>query len=220
MIPAGDGIARISGFPQVRLDDLLLFEGGGMGFALALEEDAISAVLVEDAAAVEAGHEVRGTGEVLRTLVGDGLLGRVDPLGRPLDGGAPPQGPLQPIERADPAIIDRAPITEQVETGGRAIDALFTLGRGQRELLIGDRATGKTSLAVDAIVAQKRSDVICIYVAIRQRATAVRRAIDAVRRHGRARAVHLRRGLRRRARRPAMGGALRGHGHGRGGAGP
>ncbi len=181
----GDGIARVSGLPDARLDELLRFEGGRMGFILALDEAEIGAVLIDDAAGIEAGQAVRGTGEVLRTVTGDALLGRVvDPLGRPLDGGPAPQGPRRPVERAAPAIIDRDPIAEQVETGVLAVDAMFALGRGQRELIIGDRATGKTSLAVDAIVAQKRSELVCVYVAVGQRATAVQRAIEAIRRHG------------------------------------
>lgn len=181
-----DGIARVSGLPDVRLDELLRFENGLAGFALTLDAEEIGAVLLDDGAAIEAGSRVAGTGEVIRVPVGPGLLGRVvDPLGRPLDGGPPIVAEdHHPIERPAPAIIERDLVAEPVETGILVLDALFALGRGQRELVIGDRATGKTAIAVDAIVNQKRSDVISVYVAVGQRATAVERVIEAVRAHG------------------------------------
>jgi len=129
---------------------------------------------------------VTGTGEVLRVPIGEDLLGRiVDPLGRPLDGGKPVVAERRdPVERAAPAIIDRDLVKDPVETGVLVVDALFALGRGQRELIVGDRATGKTSLAIEAIINQKHSDMICVYVAVGQRATAVERAIEAVTQHG------------------------------------
>lgn len=181
-----DGIARISGLPGVRLNELLHFEGGLTGFALALDADEIGAVLLDEGTGTEAGMRVHGTGEVVRVPVGPGLLGRVvDPLGRPLDRGDPIEGEAQhPVERAAPAIIDRDLVTQPVETGLLVVDTLFALGRGQRELIIGDRATGKTALAVDTLISQKHSDVICVYVAVGQRATAVERVIAAVREHG------------------------------------
>ena len=181
-----DGIARISGLPDVKLNELLRFEGGRLGFALALDAEDISAVLLDEAAAIEAGSCVAGTGEVVRVPVGEGLLGRVvDPLGRPLDRAEPPVAAShEPIERPAPAIIERDLVSEPVETGLLVVDALFALGRGQRELIIGDRATGKTAVAVDAMINQKNSDVICVYVAVGQRATAVERVIEAVRAHG------------------------------------
>ena len=181
-----DGIARVSGLPDVRLDELLRFENGVAGFALTLDAEDIGAVLLDDGAAIEAGSRVAGTGEVIRVPVGPGLLGRVvDPLGRPLDGGPPIVAEdHHPIERPAPAIIERDLVAEPVETGILVLDALFALGRGQRELVIGDRATGKTAIAVDAIVNQKHSDVISVYVAVGQRATAVERVIEAVRAHG------------------------------------
>ncbi|MGE0224820.1 MAG: F0F1 ATP synthase subunit alpha [Acetobacteraceae bacterium] len=180
-----DGIARISGLPDVRLNELLQFEGGYAGFALTLDADAISAVLLDDAP-VQAGSRVTGTGDVIRVPVGPGLLGRVvDPLGRPLDHTAPITAETrEPVERPAPSIIERDLIDQPVETGILVIDALFALGRGQRELIIGDRATGKTAIAVDAIINQKNSDLICVYVAVGQRATAVERVIQAVRQHG------------------------------------
>ena len=181
-----DGIALISGLPDVRLNELLRFEGERLGFALTLDADAIGAVLLDDGDGISAGSRVAGTGQVVEVPVGAGLLSRVvDPLGRPLDRDeAVPADLHMPIERAAPAIIERDLVTQPVATGILLIDALFAIGRGQRELIIGDRATGKTSIALDTIVNQKDSDVICVYVAIGQRATAVQRAIDAVRRHG------------------------------------
>lgn len=182
-----DGIAHISGLPNVRLGELLRFEGGESGYVLTLDEDRISAVLLDDETGIVAGTRVSGTGEVLRVPVGPGLLGRVvDPLGRPLDRKGDPviAEDHLPIERPAPAIIERDLVSEPVETGVLVVDALFALGRGQRELVIGDRATGKTSLAIDAIINQKHGDMICIYVAVGQRATAVERVIEAVQEHG------------------------------------
>lgn len=181
-----DGIALISGLPDVRLNELLRFEGDRLGFALTLDPDTIGAVLLDDSDAIAAGSRVSSTGQVVEVPVGEGLLGRiVDPLGRPLDRDEPvPAEAHMPIERPAPAIIERDLVTQPVATGILLIDALFAIGRGQRELIIGDPATGKTSIALDTIVNQKDSDVICVYVAIGQRATAVQRAIDAVRRHG------------------------------------
>jgi F-type H+-transporting ATPase subunit alpha len=186
VVQVGDGIARVAGLPDVRLNELLRFEGGETGLALTLEEDAIGAILLDTAHKVEAGSRVSGQDDVLRVPVGQELLGRiVDPLGRPLDGRDPIAARAYlPVERPAPAIIERALVNEPVDTGVLVIDALFALGRGQRELIIGDRATGKTSLALDAIVNQKHSDMVCVYVAVGQRSTAVERAIEAVRAHG------------------------------------
>ena len=178
----GDGIALISGLPDARLAELLKFDKGQFGFVHSLERDRIGCVLLSDVDGVEAGDSVRGTGDVVRAPVGPELLGRiVDPLGRPIDG----KGPISvkttmPIERAAPAIIDRDLVVQPVQTGLLVIDALFALGRGQRELIIGDRAIGKTTIGIDAIINQKSSDIICIYVAIGQKSSAVRRAIDAI----------------------------------------
>jgi F-type H+-transporting ATPase subunit alpha len=186
VVEVSDGIARISGLPDIRLDELVQFSRGQFGFAQVLERDHISCVLLDDVATVQAGDTVRGTGDVVRVPVGHGLLGRVvDPLGRPLDG----KGPITceasaPIERAAPAIIDRDLVTQPLQTGIVVIDALFALGRGQRELIIGDRAIGKTAVGIDTIINQKTGDVICIYVAIGQKSSNVRRAIDAIRAGG------------------------------------
>jgi len=186
VLHVADGVARIAGLPQAGLNELLRFEGRQLGFAAALDAETIEAVVLDAPETVAAGSRVTCTGRILEVPVGGALLGRVvDPLGRPLDSGAllEPEAHL-PIERPAPEIIARAAVSEPVETGVLAIDALFALGRGQRELIIGDRATGKTSIAVDAIVNQKRSDMICVYVAVGQRATAVERVIEAVREHG------------------------------------
>jgi F-type H+-transporting ATPase subunit alpha len=187
VVHAADGIARISGLPEARLGELLRFgNGNGTGFVLTLDAETLDAVVLDEAAGIAAGDRVAATGEVMRVPVGEALLGRVvDPLGRALDaGGAITTAEAWPIERPAPAIIERDLVSEPVETGVLVVDALFALGRGQRELIIGDRATGKTALALDAIIAQKHSDMICVYVAVGQRATAVERAIEAVRAHG------------------------------------
>ena len=181
-----DGIALVSGLPDVRLNELLRFDGERFGFALTLDADTIGAVLLDDGDAITAGSVVTGTGQVVQVPVGPGLLGRVvDPLGRPLDGGGAVQAEARmPIERPAPSIIERDLVAEPISTGILLIDALFAIGRGQRELIIGDRATGKTAIAIDTIVNQKDTDVICVYVAIGQRASAVERVIAAVREHG------------------------------------
>jgi len=181
-----DGIAFVSGLPQVALNELLRFETGQLGFALALDANRIGVVLLDPGETIDAGARVFATGEVARAPVGESLLGRVvDPLGRPLDGGAPiAAAAFHPVEREAPSIIARDLVAEPVETGLLVIDSMFALGRGQRELIIGDRATGKTSIALDAIINQSRSDVVCVYVAVGQRMTAVERAIEAVRSRG------------------------------------
>jgi len=181
-----DSVARVSGLPGARLGELLRFEGGRMGYALSLEPAAINAAIFDEGEAIGVGSPVNATGEVARTPVGSGLLGRVvDPLGRPLDRDEPIAAEaFMAVERPAPAIIDRALVEEPVATGLLVVDALFALGRGQRELIIGDRATGKTAIAVDTIINQKRSDMISVYVAVGQRATAVERVVEAVRERG------------------------------------
>lgn len=181
-----DGVARISGLPDVGLNELVRFQGGQSGLILTLNKDSLDAVILDDGDRVEAGHKVTDTGNVVSVPVGDALLGRiVDPLGHPLDGGeAISAEQWYPVERAAPSIIERDLVTEPVETGILVVDALFALGRGQRELIIGDRATGKTSIAVDAMINQKHSDLICVYVAIGQRATSVERVVEAVHAYG------------------------------------
>jgi F-type H+/Na+-transporting ATPase subunit alpha len=181
-----DGIAMVSGLPGVRLDELLRFERGEVGFVLTLDRDAVGCVLLDEAGGIEAGHRVRGTGEICRVPVGPGLLGRiVDPLGRPLDGeGAVAAAAFEPIERPAPTIVDRDFVTEPVQTGVLVLDAMFALGRGQRELIIGDRATGKTAIAVDCMINQKGSDIICIYVGVGQKSSTVKRVVNAIQTHG------------------------------------
>jgi F-type H+-transporting ATPase subunit alpha len=186
VVSVGDGVAMVSGLPNVRLNELVRFARGQTGFAQALGETRLGCVLLDEVEGVQAGDRVQGSGEVLRTPVGPGLLGRVvDPLGRPLDGGPPvPAEGDEPLERPAPAIVERDLVTEPVQTGILAIDAMFPLGRGQRELIIGDRAIGKTAVAVDAIVNQRSSDIVCVYVAIGQKSSSVARVIQQVRAHG------------------------------------
>ena len=181
-----DGVAMVSGLPEARLGELLRFEGGRMGYALSLEAQSVNAAIFDEAEAISVGSLVSATGEVACVPVGPGLLGRVvDPLGRPLDRDEPVMAEaFHPVERPAPAIIDRALVSEPVATGVLVVDALFALGRGQRELIIGDRATGKTAIAVDTIINQKRSDMICVYVAVGQRATAVERVVEAAKQFG------------------------------------
>ena len=186
-----DGVALISGLRDVRLDEVLDFAGGQVGFAQVLDPDLIGCVLLDaardtQAGKVHAGEAVFGTGEVVSVPVGEALLGRiVDPLGRPLDGKGPiaAQGRL-PIEQPAPSIIERDLVTQPVQTGVLVVDTLFPLGRGQRELIVGDHSTGKTTLAIDALIAQAQSDMICIYVAVGQKSSSVRRAIDALQQRG------------------------------------
>ncbi len=181
-----DGIAQIDGLPDAALGALLQCDTGAYAFAHSLDRDAINAVFLDEGTNVTVGTRVNDTGDVLRVPVGKALLGRVvDPLGRPLDGGPEIEAiDHWPVERPAPSIIERDLVSEPLETGVLVMDSLFALGRGQRELIVGDHATGKTALAVDAIINQKHSDVICVYVAVGQRASAVERVIDAVRTHG------------------------------------
>jgi len=159
------GIARVHGLPGVGFEELLLFPGGLSGIAFNLDEDGVDVVLLGDHAHLHAGQEVQRTGRVMDVAVGDALLGRViDPLGRPLDGGARvAAGERLPIERPAAAIMDRAPVTEPLQTGQKVIDALIPIGRGQRELILGDRQTGKTAIAIDTIFNQRGKDVLCVY---------------------------------------------------------
>ena len=172
----------ISALTGIQLDELVRFQKGQFGFVQVLEADRIGCVLFDDVDGVEAGDTVTGTGDVVRVPVGSALLGRVvDPLGRPLDGKGPiASETLEPIERPAPAIIDRDLVIQPVQTGLLVVDTLFALGRGQRELIIGDRAIGKSTIGIDAIINQRTSDIICIYIAVGQKSSSVRRAIDAI----------------------------------------
>jgi F-type H+-transporting ATPase subunit alpha len=182
----GDGVARVEGLPDAALDELLQLADGTMAQAVELGPEEIGCVLLDNSPTVSAGELVRGTGRVVEVPVGDALLGRVvDPLGRPLDDGGPVEAAgFAPADRPAPAIVDRAPVTVPLETGTAAVDAMFAIGRGQRELIIGDRSTGKTTLAVDAIINQRGGDVLCVYVAVGQRASATKRVIEQVQQHG------------------------------------
>jgi len=184
ILHVADGVASISGLPQARLNELLRFPGDVYGVCFNLDAEEIGCVLLAGAEKLAAGDPVRLTGRVVVVPVGDALLGRVvDALGRPLDGeGGIEAERWDPVEKEAPAILSRAPVTQQLITGIKAIDALVPIGRGQRELIVGDRATGKTAIAVDTILSQRNSDVICIYVAIGQKVSTVKRVTESLRR--------------------------------------
>ena len=175
-----DGVARVKGLENVMASELLEFPGGLVGVALNLEEDSIGVVLMGDSNHIEEGNPVKQTGEVLSIGVGDGFLGRViDPLGNPIDG----KGPIEFTERRRlelqaPSVVERQPVGEPLQTGIKAIDSMIPIGRGQRELIIGDRQIGKTAVAVDTIINQKDTDVKCIYVAIGQKSSTVAEVVE------------------------------------------
>ena len=175
----GDGIARVHGLSNVRATELVEFPNGVMGMALNLEEDNVGCVLFGADTLISEGDQVRRTGRIVEVPVGEGLLGRVvNPLGQPLDGkGEVPSNQTLPVERKAPGVIDRQPVTEPLQTGIKIIDATVPIGRGQRELIIGDRQTGKTAIAVDTIINQKDQDVKCIYVVIGQKASTVAKVV-------------------------------------------
>jgi len=186
VLSAGDGIARLAGLPGVSAQELVQFPSGVMGIAFNLDEFEVGCILLGDDAEVSAGSTVRRTGTVVQTPVGEGLIGRVvDPLGYPLDGGPDLDGVLtEPIERDSPPILSRASVSRPLATGIKSIDTMIPIGRGQRELIIGDRNTGKTTVAVNAILNQREEEMVCIYVAIGQRASAIARVCDMLRREG------------------------------------
>ena len=175
----GDGIARVHGLGNVRASELVEFPHGIMGMALNLEADNVGCVLFGDDTRIHEGDEVKRTGRIVEVPVGEGLLGRVvDPLGRALDGkGGIEAADSLPVERKAPGVIERQPVSEAVQTGIKIIDSTVPIGRGQRELIIGDRQTGKTAIAVDTIINQKGGDLICIYVAIGQKASTVAKVV-------------------------------------------
>ena len=180
------GIAKVSGLPSVGFEELIKFPGDLLGMAFNVDEAEIGVVLLGEYWHLNAGDEVERTGRVMDVAVGGGLLGRViDPLGRPLDGnGAVTASERLPIERAAPHIMDRAPVTVPLQTGLKVIDALIPVGRGQRELILGDRQTGKTAIALDTILNQRDQNVVCVYCAIGQRASAVAKAVANLRGKG------------------------------------
>jgi F-type H+-transporting ATPase subunit alpha len=182
----GDGVARVSGLPNAMASEMLEFPGGLFGVALNLEADDIGTVLMGESHHVQEGTPVKQTGRVLSIPVGDAMLGRViNPLGEPLDG----KGPISAtetrlLEVIAPSVVERQPVSEPLQTGIKAIDGMIPIGRGQRELIIGDRQTGKTAIAVDAIINQRGTGVKCIYVAIGQKASTVAEVVDILERHG------------------------------------
>ena len=186
VIEVGDGIVRIHGLASAKYNELLQFPNDIIGIAMNLEEDSVSAIILGDYRGIREGDEVRSTGRIAEVPAGNALIGRVvDPLGRPLDG----KGPIvtestRPIERVAPNVVLRAPVDTPVQTGIKAVDAMFPIGRGQRELIIGDRSTGKTAIALDAIVNQRGGDLICIYVAIGQKISQVARVVSMLEKHG------------------------------------
>ncbi len=186
VIEAGDGIARISGLANVRSQELVQFENAVMGIAFNLESDSVGVIIMGDYSGIEEGMLVRGTGRIASVPVGEGVVGRVvNALGDPLDG----KGAIQfdtyfPVERIAAGVVERKDVDTPVQTGIKAIDAMTPIGRGQRELIIGDRQTGKTALAIDTIINQKGKDLICIYVAIGQKRAAVARTVAILEQHG------------------------------------
>ncbi|MCJ7807391.1 MAG: F0F1 ATP synthase subunit alpha, partial [Dehalococcoidia bacterium] len=186
VVEVGDGIARIHGLSGVKSSELLQFPNDVIGIALNLEEDSVGAVILGGGEGVKEGDEVRSTGRIAEVPVGDGLIGRViDPLGEPLDG----KGPLKyektrPVERVAPNVVTRKSVDTSVHTGIKAIDSMIPLGRGQRELIIGDRATGKTAIGIDTIISQKGGDLTCIYVAIGQKTSKVAQTVAVLEQYG------------------------------------
>ena len=180
------GIAKVSGLPGVGFDELVTFPGDVLGIAFNVDADEIGVVLLGEYWHLQTGDEVQRTGRVMDVAVGEGLLGRIiDPLGRPLDGnGSVVFGKRLPIERPAVAIMDRAPVSVPLQTGLKVIDALIPVGRGQRELILGDRQTGKTAIAIDTILNQRDQDVLCVYCAIGQRSSAVAKAVATLKEKG------------------------------------
>ena len=179
VISVGDGIARVYGLEKVMAGELIEFPHGVAGIAMNLEEDQVGAVLLGDYTVIQEGDEVRRTGRIMSVPVGDEMIGRVvNALGAPIDGKGPVNTKqFNAIERLAPGVVDRMPVKEPLQTGIKAIDAMIPIGRGQRELIIGDRQTGKTAIAIDTIINQKGGDVICIYVAIGQKRSTVAQVV-------------------------------------------
>ena len=186
VLEVGDGIARVYGLENVMAGELIEFKGGLAGIALNLEEDQVGAVILGDASSIKEGDEVKRTGRIMSVPVGEAMVGRVvDALGQPIDG----KGPIEakqynPVERLAPGVIDRKGVKEPLQTGLKAVDAMIPIGRGQRELIIGDRQTGKTTVAIDTIINQKGGDVICIYVAIGQKRSTVAQVVKTLEENG------------------------------------
>lgn len=185
-IEAGDGIARVSGLADVTAQELVRFENGIMGIAFSLETDSVGVIIMGEYSEIEEGMTVYSTGRIASVPVGEGMVGRViNALGEPVDGKGPIQAEAyQPIERIAPGVVKRRDVDTPVQTGIKAIDAMIPIGRGQRELIIGDRQTGKTALAIDTIINQRGKDLICIYVAIGQKRAAIARTVGVLERFG------------------------------------
>src|SRR5215471_17815434 len=187
VLQVGDGIARLYGLNNVRAGELVEFDNGLRAIALNLEEDNVGVVMMGDYSEIREGDNVKRTGLIASIKVGEGLVGRViNTLGEPIDGKGPIKGELyeMPLERKAPGVIYREPVKEPLQTGIKAIDAMIPIGRGQRELVIGDRQTGKSAICIDAIINQKGGDVICIYVAIGQKRSTVANVVGTLEKYG------------------------------------
>jgi F-type H+-transporting ATPase subunit alpha len=186
VVEVGDGIARIHGLSGARYNELLEFPNGIIGLALNLEEDSVGAILLGEYSAIKEGDEVRCTGRIVEVPVGEGLIGRVvNPLGQPVDGKGPiSYSKTRPVERVAPNVVIRTSVNTPVQTGIKAIDSMIPIGRGQRELIIGDRSTGKTAIALDTIINQKGGDLTCIYVAIGQKSAKVAQTVATLEKYG------------------------------------
>ena len=186
VISVADGVARVSGLPQVASMERVEFSSGVAGLAFNLEEDVVGVIILGDYLKIRQGDEVRATGTLLSMPVGEGFLGRVvNPIGEPVDGGKPIKAKTTyPIEKIAPSVTHRKSVKTPLQTGIKAIDAMIPIGRGQRELIIGDRGTGKTTVVVDTIINQKKEGVICIYVAIGQKTSRVAQVIAELEKHG------------------------------------
>ena len=186
VISVGDGIARVYGLSRVMAGELVEFPHNLMGLALNLEEDSVGCVLMGESREVKEGDQAKRTGKIISVPVGPAMVGRVvNPLGQPVDGKGPIDSvEMYPIERLAPGVIDRKPVKEPLQTGLKAIDAMIPIGRGQRELIIGDRQTGKTAIAVDTIINQKGTGVICVYVAIGQKKSTVAQIVKTLEEYG------------------------------------
>ncbi|MBW2310512.1 MAG: F0F1 ATP synthase subunit alpha [Deltaproteobacteria bacterium] len=186
VVEIGDGIARVHGLSDARYNELLQFPHDIMGLALNLEEDNVGAVILGDCSKIKEGDDVSATGRVVEVPVGDELIGRVvDPLGRSRDGKGPIKAEkTRPVERVAPGVTIRGPVDTPIMTGIKAIDSMIPIGRGQRELIIGDRFTGKSAIALDTIIAQKGGDVVCIYVAIGQKTSKVAQVVAILEKYG------------------------------------
>src|SRR5687767_9817479 len=186
VVEAGDGIARVHGLSECMYSELVEFENGAAGLALNLEEETVGVLVLGDHLGIEEGQVVKTTGRVADVPVGEALLGRVvDALGNPIDGKGPiASSKRRPVERIAPNVVTRKGVNIPVQTGIKAIDAMIPIGRGQRELIIGDRSTGKSTIAIDTIINQKGGDLLCIYVAVGQKASKVAQMVGLLEQYG------------------------------------